>query len=138
MLILSIFFFLICSGAAFDVEQDFKYCNAYNKPLWNEKFNCNPNSLENLNGKAVEFSVLNKKHNIVSGSGFRCSINKLTHTFNENFLGENEQIIVTRTVVKVSREQCLNMIHKSSCLENKTKCIGSTCQYIPEIPIEYK
>ena len=138
-LMLSIMFVLFSSLLAIDVKMTVKFCNINsNQPFWDEKFDCENNKLDRYwSTNKINFTILNKRHDVIMGNGFKCSKKMYTYNFYETLTGEKIQNLVTENL-RLSKEDCEDMISYKMCASNdKMTCAGLNCWFKPTIKPEY-
>jgi len=89
-------------------------CNYYSKP---PRFNF---------GKEERFAILYKRHNLVYGTGYQCKKEKFLVDTSTSFFNRRSRTETTQ-VMKLSRDECLNMVKTKKCETDPMTCEGHSC-----------
>ena len=143
-----IFILLTKSIHSTRIQHSFKFCDGTsNARLADYKSMCTyldnpPNQLAVPwlpNNETFEFkiAILKKITHAVSGSGFQCSMEKLTiKTYTNLFYQQSEY--VTTEPITISASDCWYMVHTKSCKDKRMSCDGSSCSYKAHIKTSYR
>ena len=86
---------------------------------------------------ASEFAIIKKLSHAVSGTGFQCSMTKLTvETFMGLFFEQSEKLY--NEPITLSMSECWFMIHSKRCKDKQMLCDGLSCEYKAAIKPSYK
>ena len=87
--------------------------------------------------KLITVNVLSKLSHIVNGIGYECTeiLTKIsTYT---NFVFANT-LETKSTYQKLTAEACKEMIYTKKCGNNFLNCVGSNCEFVPELTPKYR
>ena len=111
--------------------------NLENAPMISLKSSCSKPDRHNNSPNTYYVGIFHKLNHQVYGMAKQCKVEKLTYTFESNFVGSKSKYFEEQTF-QISIEECKKMIRNNACFGKKMVCVGTICEYEFTADEEYK